>query len=226
MKDYKELTTEELANLTEEQVKQYDKLLLCQNGIKILERPEEPDKPVFEKDCDVYSITGLSTSTLAFTDVKEALETVEFLKSRKTLGKLQYTNSGITVFKLGPDKDYNNNPLEIGLESSRVYSEQNASDIKAILDDYKIAKAEYDEEYRDYCEVQEQAEKATEPFLTAHLEAVDIMNKRIKYTNLFYRDYLPLAEGDKTTAMNFFKKAYTVSEEDEQYILNNSIKTE
>lgn len=225
MKDYKELTTKELADLTEEQVEQYEKLLLCQNGIKILEKPEEPDKPIFEKDCDVYSITGLSISNLAFTDAKEALETVEFLKSKKTLGKLQYS-SDIIVFKLGPDKDYNNNPLEIGLESKRVYSEENASDIKVILDDYKTAKAEYDEEYRVYCEVQEQVEKATEPFIKAHLEAIDIMNKRIKFTNLFYKDYLPLAGGDKIVAMNFLKKAYDISKEDEEYILNNNIKTE
>lgn len=223
MKEWQKLTDEELASLTEEQVEQYEKLLLCQNGIKMLERPEEPIKPVFEKDCEVYLIKGLSIS-LGFTDIKEALETVEFLKSKKTLGKLQYT-SDIIIFKLGPDTDYNNNSLEIGLESSKVYSEKEAYNIKVTLNDYKIAKAEYDEKYRTYCEVQEQAEKVTEPFFAAHSDAINIMNKRIEYTNLFYRDYLPLAEGNVTTAMNFLKKAYCISEEDEKYILNN-IKTE
>lgn len=37
---------------------------------------------------------------------------------------------------------------------------------------------------------------------------------------------LPIAEWNENIAMGFLKKAYDVSKEDEEYILNNNIKTE
>lgn len=219
MKNWKDLTVEELASLTDKELDMHIKLILCNNGVKNIEKPEKPVKPSYDKDCNtVYSITNLSTY-LAFTDINEAIETVKFLKSRKTSGRLQYTSGmSVPIFKTEPEKDYHGDCIEIGIMSNKALYEDKELDIKDALDKYKKDKSKYDLELEYYEDYKEKAEEFCKPFMKAREEAVEIMNIRTRLKNIYYKDYLPLAEGNKKLAMNFLKKAYSISEEDEKYI--------
>ena len=60
---------------------------------------------------------------------------------------------------------------------------------------------------------------ATNSFYNKLSAAQTAMSYRKKLARLYVDEYLPLAEGNETMAMGFLKKAYTVSDEDEQYIM-------
>ena len=66
MKDWKDLTDEELANLTDEEINKYDKLICVENGIPFLEEPEKPVIDYAKENLTVYTIKY--SDNMAFTD--------------------------------------------------------------------------------------------------------------------------------------------------------------
>lgn len=217
MKDWRDLTVEEFANLTEEQVEQYKKLICAQEGIKMLEKPIEPKKYDDSKeDCEVYKLNGISG--LYFADFQEALQTVDFLRKMKTLGNTRYAYNTV-IFEAGTTRDYTGEPVDISISTEMCYSKQKAAELEGKITAYKKAREEYDAALKDYYNAQKEREEATSYFAECYEKAVGIMLTRKRLSNLFYNEYLPLADNNIEMAMGFLKKAYTVSEADEQYIL-------
>lgn len=215
MKDYKELTTEELANLTDEQVEQYIKLICAQEGIKILQKPQEPVKSAdLNKDCEVYTIPR---TNLYFSDINEAKEILESLKKMKSLGTIRYFSNS-SYFEKGLI-GYDNKPVDLVISTEVHYSKEKANEKEKALKEYDEAKKKYDQELKEYYDNKDALDEATKEFLGIYDEAVKTMDKRRRLSNLFYKEYLPLAEDNVEMAMGFLKKAYTVTEKDEQYIL-------
>lgn len=224
MKKWQELTTEELANLEDEEIATIRNLILAEAGIPIVVNP--PAKPKVEipkRDLTIYSIKGLNCN-IAFTDVKEATEVVEMLKKCKTIGLYKY-GSKYNYFSKGSELSYNGEHNDITLESQEVFSEELERSIRNKYDDNKQQMENYEVELNNYNKLLARQDEATEAFYTALDEARKIVAYRENLKRQFQDTYLPLADNNSEIAMNFLKKAYTVSEEDEQYILNNS-KTE
>lgn len=214
MKDYKELTTEELANLTDEQVEQYIKLICAQEGIKILQVPQEPVKSAdLNKDCEVYTIP---TTNLCFSDINEAKEILESLRKMKSLGTIRYLSNS-SYFEVGLI-GYDNKPVDLVISTEVHYSKKKANEKEKALKEYGEAKKKYDQELKEYYDNKDALDEATKEFLGIYKEAVKTMDNRRRLSNLFYKEYLPLAESNIEIAMGFLKKAYIVTEEDEQYI--------
>lgn len=215
MKEYKELTTEELANLTDEQVEQYIKLICAQEGIKILKKPQEPVKSAdLNKDCEVYTIPRTS---LCFLDIKEAKEILESLRKIKSLGTIRYL-SNCSYFEIGL-RDYNDEPIDLALSTEVCYSKEKADEKEKAIKEYNENIKKYNQELKEYSDNEKARNTATNEFLNIYKEAVDTMNNRKRLSRLFYEEYLPLAENNTEMAMSFLKKAYSVTEKDEQYIM-------
>lgn len=225
MKDYKELTTEELVNLTDEQIEQYEKLICAENGIKMLNKPVEPISDVDEtKNLEIFKVNGFGSS-LYFGNMDEAKEVMNCLKGLSTAGTTRYF-ADRKYFEVGTEKDYNNRPVDISISSEMVYTKDKAIEIENALKGYKESKKKYDIDIKEYNEAYEAKEEAIKEFKDLYEEACRIMHYRRTLTRIFYDDYLPIAEWNENIAMDFLKKAYDVSKEDEEYILNNNIKTE
>lgn len=195
MKKYKELTTEEMANLTDEQIEQYEKLICAQEGIKMLEKPVEPKLDIDKtKNLEVYKVTGFGS--IFFTSLDEAKEVADCLKRQKTIGNIRYYSSS-AYFEPGPMKDYSDSATTISISSEMVYTKDRAIQIETAI---------------------EAKEAAIKEFKDLYEEACHIMQYRQVLTRIFYRDFLPIAEGNEQIAMDFLKKAYTVNGGDEAYV--------
>ena len=224
MKYYKELTTEEMANLTDEQIEQYEKLICAQEGIKMLDRPVEPISNVDEtKNLEIFKVNGFG-GYLCFTDMDEAKIVMNCLKSLNTIGTTKYF-ADRKYFEVGPEKDYSNKPVDISISSEMVYTKDKAVEIETALKGYKEAKKKYDTDLKEYNEAYEAKEEVIKEFKELYEEACQIMHYRQTLTRIFYRDYLPIAEGNEQIAMDFLKKAYTVNESDEAYVKSHKVQT-
>lgn len=214
MKNWKELTTEELANLTDKQIEQYKKLICAENGIRMLQEPQEPVKSEnLNKDCEVYAIPR---TNLYFSDFNEAKEILASLKKMKSLGTVKYL-SDREYFETGLI-GYDDRPVDLIVSTELRYSKKKANEIEAEIEKYNQALNKYEQELREYCTNKEAINEAVKEFLSLYEESVEIMDKRKELVYLFYKEYLPLADNNTEIAMGFLKKAYAVSEEDEEYI--------
>lgn len=217
MKNWKDLTDEELANLTNEEISKYNRLICAENGIKMLEMPSEPKSNVNEtKNLEIFKVDGFG-GYLYFSSIDEAKIVMDCLKGLSTAGTISYF-ANRKYFEIGTEKDYNNKPMDISISSEMVYTKEKAVEIEEKLKDYKEAKKKYDIDFKEYNESYEAKENAIKEFKERYEKACHIMHYRQTLTRIFYRDYLPIAESNEQMAMNFLKKAYTVSEEDEKYI--------
>lgn len=218
MKDYKELTTEELNALTEGQIRIYENLILAENGIILnLTMPEKPKKEVMQKNLTVFKIKGFSDG-IAFKEYDDALKLLNILKEIR-FGKMDYKDWSTPFFR-------ENSNAELTINSEVVYNEETADIAFKISKQYEEAERKYNEDIDDYTSEKTRQEEALKDFRKAVYNARSIMYNREHLKNIFECEYLPLTENNKEMAMKFLKKAYSVSKEDEQYILNNPIKTE
>lgn len=223
MKEYKELTTEEFANLTDEEISQYEKLICAQEGIKMLERPVEPKLDIDEtKDLEVYKVTGFGS--IFFTSLDEAKEVADCLKRQKTIGNTRYYSSS-AYFEPGPMKDYSDSATTISISSEMVYTKDKAKKIETAIQECKEIKSKYENDLKEYNEACTAKEAAIKEFKDLYEEACHIMHYRQTLARIFYRDYLPIAEGNEQIAMDFLKKAYTLNEGDEAYVKSHKVQT-
>ncbi len=222
MKDYKELTIEELANLNEDEISKYDKLICAKEGIPFMDIPKKPELTNLKEDLTIYKIEGVDN--IAFTDVSEANTVIETLNKCKSLGSTKY-NYSCKYFEQG-FKYYDGKSRNITMQSEVIFSEQTAKENYTKQQENNKLENDYKDKIATFNSIEQRRIEATSDFYNSVNAAKNIMANRIELANVFYKEYLPLTDENKTMAMSFLKKAYTVSEEDEQYILNNPIKTE
>lgn len=217
MKNWTELTDYELAALEDKEIDKIRQLILAEEGIPIV--VNEPVKPEIEnpkKDLTIYVIKGFGS--IAFTDLNEAIEVVEIFKRCKTIGSLRYSR-GYNYFAKGSELSYNGEHSEITIESQGVYSEELEKSIRNKYDDNMRQKENYEVELSNYNKILAAQEDATKDFYNALYEARKNVQRRENLKHQFQNTYLVLAEYNKEIAMKFLKKAYTISAEDEYYIL-------
>lgn len=210
MKNYTELTTEELNALTEEQIRTYENLILAENGIILnLVMPEKPKKEVMQKNLTVFKIKGFSDG-IAFKKYEDASKLLNVLKEIG-FGKMDYKDWNTPFFK--------ESNTELTINSEVVYNEETADIAFKFSKQYEEAERKYNEDIDDYTSEKTRQEDTLKDFRKAVYNARSIMHNRERLKGIFELEYLPLTESNKEMAMKFLKKAYTVSEEDEAYIL-------
>lgn len=221
IKDWSKLSYEELNDLSDEQIEFYKKLIYAQNGIKFPEKPKEVDEINIPKDKTVYRINNVGDSYrgICFESLEEAKTIVDALKRCKTLGHTEYKTD--KYFELGTPRDYYNKPTDFNITTEEVYSKEKYLEVQETLNTYNNLRKQYDKDKKAYEEIYSKAIEVTQTFIDKLNEAREIVNHRKDVSDKYYLDYLPLANNNEEIAMNFLKKAYTVSEEDELYIKNH-----
>lgn len=218
MKDWTKLTDYELAALEDEEITTIRNLILAEAGIPIVvNAPVKPELEIPKKDLTIYIIKGLG-GNIAFTDIDEAKEVVEMLKHCKTIGLYRY-GSKYNYFTKGSELSYLGEHCDITLESEEVFSEEMEKSIRNKYDDNKQQMENYEAKLAIYNKLLASQEEATGDFYNALDEARKTIERRENLKYQFQNTYLKLAEGNQEIALNFLKKAYEVSEEDEKYIL-------
>lgn len=230
MKRINEMTEQEILALTDEDIQKMQKLAMAEAGIAIIEKPKVPELFEITPPDMVVSSVYLVRDDIGFFDPVEAVAFVEFLKNAKSLVKVDYDyNNAGSGYKYAKDartkqRDWETDPLEI--KTQNVYS----LPLYNSLCDYMVQNRK----------MQEQAKKDVDEYEKTLASAADIttiirekwLEVREKYERLngfctrFTRDYLPLAENNREVAMKFMQKAFCLTEEEVNYINENTLAIE
>lgn len=214
MKNWKDLTDEELANLTDEEINKYDKLICAEDGIPFLEEPEKPVINYNKENLTVYTVKY--SDNMVFTDMEEAMQVMEAINKCSSIGTAKY-NYGFKYYEKG-FRNYDDTEARASIQSSLMFDETTAKSNYDLKENSRSELNHYEDMKNLYDTSVQKRFQATNDFYNKLNLAKVVMSDRKKLTRLYVEEYLPLAEGNETMAMNFLKKAYTVSEEDEKYI--------
>jgi hypothetical protein len=214
MKNWKDLTDEELANLTDEEINKYDKLICAEDGIPFLEEPEKPVINYNKENMTVYTVKY--SDNMVFTDMEEAMQVMEAINKCSSIGTAKY-NYGCKYYEKG-FRNYDDTEARASIQSSLMFDETTAKSNYDLRENSRSELNHYEDMKNLYDTSVQKIFQATNDFYNKLNLAKVVMSDRKKLTRLYVEEYLPLAEGNETMAMNFLKKAYTVSEEDEKYI--------
>lgn len=222
MKDFEKLTDEEIYNLTEEQILVYKKLLWAENGIQFPVKPNEPEAVEVEQpDLTIYRIRELGDS-ICFLSIEEAKKMVDLISSLKTYGHTGYESKvgyGTLFVNPGFANHYGRDPL--GIVSEQVYSKELFNSIATNLQTIRRMKEQYEKDLSEYDKVLSTATELTVDMDDKILSVRELFRKRFFLLSKFRDDYLPLAENNEEVAIRFLCKAYTISDDDKNYILAN-----
>lgn len=229
MKKFEELTRGELYALSEKpnEIKKYKMLVLAEQGIEFPKEPKAPAKMTETPDLEVYCIDGLSSSwnDMCFENIDDARAFVDFLLHIKSLGYKSYRGEidyKTHFFEKGLPKDYMGNEPNLSVRVERVFSKKKYDEIKKRLSEYNKAYEKYQKDLNAYNSIKAKANEAT-AFIDEKIDAaVADIGKKERYLNILIMDYIPLADGDIDMAMKFLKKAYDLSEDDVEYIIEHA----
>lgn len=223
MKKINEMTEQEILALTEEDVQRMIKFSMMENGIKIIEKPKEPD--LFEispADTQCYSIPILDG--YAFTDIEEAKAVAEALQNAVSLRKVEYDWN-----KLGSDYKYltkkerysYKGESDFVMMSLWIYSKELYAKITDNAFQNKLAKERYEKEKREYEDNLKESSGIIQE-IRERVSEVQYKYKRLEsITYKFAADYYPLSDDNEKMAIKFLDKAYSLSEDEKEYVLTN-----
>lgn len=225
MKNINEMTELEILEMTEEDVQKLTKLEMAKQGIKLIDRPVQPE--LFEitpADTKVYTIPFLGND-VGFTDINEAQHVMDVLKNSKSLVGISYDYN-----RLGADYKFISNATEKRYCFGQEHFSVNCMNIysgelyKKICDFAIQNKAMQDKVKKEQEEYDKSLSEASEIISNIREKWIEVKEKYIRldgYVDKFKKEYLPISENNKEIAIKFMEKAYSLTEEEVNYILSN-----
>lgn len=224
MKKIDDYTQQEIIKLTQDEINTIIKIHLAEDGVKIVEAPVKPVlKPVAEADITIYQINNLE---LYFTD-RALAETIAdlFSKNIKFLHKTNYNYSNGSEHKYLTKitSNYGWDTDGVSIKQQKVYSKSLYQSIELILAENNIELELYQSKNREYEKYLDALKKQTKYVLEKVRVAVSFEKEKDSKLKIF-QDYLKLADNNREIAWKFMKKAYTLTDDEEKYILENAFK--
>lgn len=221
MKLLEELTEKEIYQLKDNDINDYIKLKKAKEGIKLIEKPEHPKyRPIKEKDITVFCC-GLFGGRIVFSDINELKEAIDLYSSAKTKYRLDsnYIDSAKYLIEKHETDYYFKSWDEI--RSVTVYSPKLYAEVRIDLEFNKSLKESYNKLIDEY-----NKEKDNSDWIESEIyEKVNSVRQKFwkleDYCNKMKNDYMSIAENDETIAINFLVKAYSLNNEEKEYVLNN-----
>ncbi len=223
MKKINEMTEQEILALSEQDVQNMIKFRMMEEGIKILDKPKTPELFEIEPaDQKIYVIPILDG--YAFIDFAEAQKVAEALQKAKSFRKVtcDWNKLGSNFKYLEKEDRYTfNDAGDFGVSEIRVYSNELYANIVdfAVRNKAMIGQVEKDE--KAYNEAYAAASDIT---IEIRRRVTDVREKVARLellTQKFTDDYYPLSDNNEKMAIKFMSKAYSLSEDEEKYILEN-----
>lgn len=202
MKRINELSRDELVALTGEQIERYVDIECAEEGVALLPpAPVEPEKNAPEPDIECWTVP-----TVTFRDRAHALEVIELINQLSRvipdpIGGWRYGyDSYYTPVDPGEDRQ-----IEPKLE--RMWSPAHFDAARVVVDAAKRERDAYTkakDEYRKAVDARaEISKRVREVVNSAHSEVWEEDNVRREFAR-----YVEIADGDKDTALRFFKNAH------------------
>jgi len=211
MKAFNELTEEEILNLTEEEIGTHIDFACAESGVKLMRGKSAPTLPDYHKigggDLIIYDVCNIS-----FKNKEEAHALYELLKNSNSITSWAYGDS------YGDSLKKETTPPSIDQRTHTVCSKDFVEKQKELLIENKEKQTQFET-------VRDQFNKDAEAYYPIEGAIYDKLNNvREKYAefnrlNSEFQSYLGLSDNDFDTAMKFFKRAFAVSEEATEYIV-------
>lgn len=223
MKKINELSEKEILDLKTEDVELMIKLKKAEEGIKLLPKPKEPTYfNIKAPDMVVYSC-ALFGDDLGFEDIEELNKVLNVIKNAVSKYRLDYDwNKLSSDFKYARrdfKRPYNGEWHTIA--SSQVYSVELYNEIVDLAAQNKKLKEQYEKEIKEYESAINDAKWIEDEINGKVLEVKEKYWKLESYCRKFKYDYLPLSNENESVAMNFMDKAYSLTDEQKEYVLAN-----
>lgn len=223
MKKINEMTEQEILALSEVDVQNMIKFRMMEEGIKIVDKPKEPELFEIEPaDQKVYKIPFLDD--YAFTDFNDAQNVAEALRKAKSLRKVEYDWSKLGgEYKYLVQKErytYNSND-DFGINVSHVYSNELYSKIVGLASQNRAMKDQVAKDLKAYEEAYNSASEITLEIQEKVNEVKEKDAKLKRLTSKFAFDYFPLSGDNESVAIKFMSKAYSLTDEEQKYILEH-----
>lgn len=206
MKRYTDLSVEELANLTDEQIQKFIDIEVAFAGVQMVPKPlsYEPFNFQVKPAMKAYSVKGV------------------LVASRKVAETLQQS---IVYQENYNYPDYDHKYLEEQktqeIDIREFYLKEDLETVKTQVAAAKKAEAEFKAANKLFCEYEQQ----TSAFQTEVLEVVNtarrIMDQR-RQAQVAYDKYLNLADGNEKIAVKFFRDAFFNYPKMIEYILGET----
>ena len=192
MKGFTEMTDQEILALTEEDVQKLIKLRMMEEGIKIMDKPKIPELFEIEPaDIQYFSIPLLDG--FAFTD--------KFLKKSEK-------------YKFNGNSDFD-------IISGWAYSDELYAKISNFAAQNKVMKEQAAKDQKEYDEKMQEASGIISE-ISGWVKEVKVKYERLnRLTYKFATDYYPLSDHNEDMAMKFMAKAYSFTDKEKEYILQN-----
>lgn len=223
MKKINEMTEQEILALSEQDIQNMIKFRMMEEGIKIIDKPKKPELFEIEPaDKKVYIIPILNG--YAFTDFAEAQRVSEALQNAKSFRKVEYDWN-----KLGSDYQYLEKKErytfdtsgDFGVNEVYVYSKELYANIVDFAAQNKAMTKQVEADMKAYNDAYAAASDITLEIRERVAEVREKAARLERLTQKFADDYYPLSDNNEDMAMKFMSKAYTLTREEEKYILEN-----
>lgn len=214
-------TKAELLDLKDDQIQKIIQWELAENGVKLLTKPKEPEcYDIPDPDKKIYEV---SLVDVAFDKKEIAEEVAKIIRNNfSTLRHIEHHWGEGTGVKtdISQANYYGSNKLEdIVVKEVRTYSTDLYNQIKANLTENARLKEAYKKEKEEY-DTWEATSQETVTYVWNKIREVRNEQNEKEQMLKRFEEYLSLANNDSDIAWKFLKKAYTVSQEQEDYIKN------
>lgn len=223
MKKINEMTEQEILALSEQDIQNMIKFRMMEEGIKIIDKPKKPELFEIEPaDKKVYIIPILNG--YAFTDFAEAQKVSEALQNAKSFEKIEYDWN-----KLGSDYQYLEKkdrypysyPNDFGVNEIYVYSNELYANIVDFAAQNKVMTKQVESDMKAYNDAYAAASEITLEIRDRVSEVREKTARLERLTQKFADDYYPLSDNNEDMAIKFMEKAYSLTEDEKKYILEN-----
>lgn len=210
MKKFNELTVDEILALTDEQIEKIIKYRKAEEGIKLLEKPTEPEyEEEMKKDISIYSLKWLEH--LVFYNIEDAELLSKSIKNN--LKNWFYKNYNWSIKSVNTLDSYDRDRFSFVVLEELHFSPEKAEQAKQIEKRNEELRNKYNKLLNEYNAYIEDIQWLIDEVWNKIFE-VRRKNQEILRLKNCYSEYLVLANWDEEIATNFLKKAEKVTEED------------
>jgi hypothetical protein len=225
MKKIDELTEQEILNLSAEEIDKMIKLRMAEEGIKFTEYPTKPEYHEVIKPTTKAYYCNLLGKKLSFTDMEELIKVLGVLSDCKTLCsiddnyELPEGNKYFLKAKV-ENAGYSSDPSD-AITPVTTYTYKEYVEIKDLLNENLKTKKEYEAKLKEYTTAVNDAKWVKEEIWERINEVNSKYSQLDTYMCRFKNEYLPLADDNEEIAMKFLNKAYSLDQEQQEYVLTN-----
>lgn len=223
MKKINEMTEQEILALSEQDIQNMIKFRMMEEGIKIIDKPKRPELFEIEPaDQKVYVIPILNG--YAFTNFAEAQKVADALREAKSFRKVDYdwNKLGSNFKYLEKKENYTfNDAGDFSVNETHVYSNKLYASIVDFAAQNKAMNEQVEKDMKSYDDAYAAASAITLEIRGRVTEIREKYERLERLTCSFANDYYPLSDNNEEMAMKFMSKAFTLTGEEEKYILEN-----